>query len=504
MAKAKRNKTAVKPKGTPVRMTYNRWMAMRYAMNTVRTQDSRALLATELSRDIDMNYECRWPTEITAKNYKDLFERFGTANRVVTVWPSECWILPPEIYETEDQDNETQFEKDWEAMDKSHQVISKLYLLDVLSRIGRYGVMLLGLSDLAENENFTKPVEGAEEIILANQRGEKWAPLSHELLYVSVFQENDASVVEWETHRSHPRYGKPTMYQLNMENPMGGTSNERVHWTRVLHVVDNRLSSEVYGEPAMKPVWNDLIDLRKLKGGASEGYWRACLSGIAWGLNDKLVDPNTTMTEAQEESFLDEVEKYSNSLQRDIISMGLVPHDIAPKLIDPSPFYKGLIELICIQMGVPVAIFMGREEGKLAADENRSAWLERVKGRQSNHVTPRIIRPFVQICQMYGVLPVTAEDVIIKWPDRNSPSDKDIADTALKVTQALSAYVGGGVNQVMGEEQYFGQVFKKDQAQIQAIADEVEDWEELNNPPEPEPEPLPAQQTPTAKPKVQR
>jgi len=255
----------------------------------------------------------------------------------------------------------------------------------------------------------------------------------------------------------------------------------------------------------MKPVLNDLLDLRKMKGGASEGYWRACLSGISWGLNEKLVDPSVLISDAQEESLLDDIEKYHNTLQHDIISMGLVPHDIAPKLIDPTSFQKMLIELICIQIGVPVAIFMGREEGKLAADENRSSWLERVQGRQNNYVTPRILRPFVETCQMYGALPVTAEDVTVEWPDRNSPTEKDVADTALKTTQALAAYVSGGVNQFVGEEQYLGQVFKKTTDEIQAIADEVEDWEELNNPPEPEPLPTqPQQKAPAPKTKPQR
>ena len=489
MAKKKSVKETTQTKPT-ANVLWNDWMKARRLMNITGTQSRDAVLQSFLSRDIDMNYECRWPTDIDADDCKLLYERFGVAARVVEIWPNECWILPPDVYEVEDQDQETEFEKVWKALEKRLHLISYLKRMDILSGIGRYGVMVFGLDDLNAGEDFIKPVEGMEEIFKRMAMGDSWTPLKHRLLYVKVYQESDAEIVKRDDNPSSPRYGQPVEYRIKMESPTSldssTTVQKNVHWTRCLHIADNRLSSEIFGEPRMKPVYNDLIDLRKMKGGASEGYWRACLSGIMWGLNDKLMDPSTTLTADQKESFIDELQEYYySSLQRDIISMGLVPHDIAPKLVDPSPFVRMLIEMICIKMDIPVSIFLGREEGKLAADENRSSWLERVKGRQNNYVTPYIIRPFVEQLQVYGALPMTQdEEFMTDWPDRDSPSEKDIAETAVKTTQALAQYVTSGVNQLVGEREYLGQVFKKSMDEIDAIADEVDEWEDLNNPPE--------------------
>jgi hypothetical protein len=464
---------------------WSQWMAMRNLLNTVGTQDRRALLTSWLNRDIDMNFECRWPTEIEPYEYKQLFERHGVAQRVVTIWPEECWILPPEIYESEDAKKETPFEAAWKALEKNLHLTSYLKRVDILSRIGRYGGLLFGLSDLGAGGKLSDPVKGVEEAFLAQMNGKPIKPMNYKLLFLKAFQEADITISERETRPNHPRYTLPTKYTVTMENPSGSsTSSATVHWTRMLHVADNRLSSEVFGEPAMKPVWNDLIDVRKIKGGGAEGYWRACLSGIMWGLNEKLVDPSVNLTPDQKEEFQEDLQKYHNGMQRDLISMGLVPHDIAPKLVDPTPFVKCQIDLICIQLGIPISIFMGREEGQLAADENRDSWLERVKGRQNNYLTPMLVQPFVERLQVYGALPVTKEEVQIAWPERDVPSEGDIADTAVKTTTALAQYQQGDVSGLMGEKEYFGQVLKKTPEEIDAIAKEVGNWEANNNPPE--------------------
>lgn len=468
--------------------TWNQWRSMRamLAMNAVGTMSRDALLRKFKCRDIDMDHECRWPTTISAQDYKDMFERNGLAGRVVNVWPSECWIMPPEIYEIEDAETETEAEKAWKALDKDLGLLSELRILDILSGIGRFGILVLGLTDLGPNEGFDKPVEGVD---LAT--GDVSSPLALQLLYTRVYQEADVEIVEWDQDRSHKRYGQPVMYQVKMEDPGGSgqTRTEKVHWTRVLHQADNRLSSIVFGEPRMKPVYNDILDAMKVKGSASEGYWRAGLSGIVWGLDPQLMDPNTTINDETKDEMRDEFEEMWNSMQRFMFSEGLVPHDIAPHLVDPSPYIKSLIELICIRIEVPVPIFTGREQGELAADENQKSWIDRVIGRQNNYLTPCLLRPFLRRLQMYGCLPWTEEELSVDWPDRNSPGEKEIAETAVKITEALSKYVQGGVNQVMGEEEYFGQVLKKTPEEIEVISEGVNEWEDLNNPPEPEPSP---------------
>jgi hypothetical protein len=468
-------------KSRPVQ-PWNRWWAARMlAANSYSTVTRDALTSGYLSRDIDMNYECRWPNEITAQNYKALFERNGLANRVVSIWPEECWISPPEVFEVEDAQMETEFEKAWKALESTIHLTTWLKRADILSGIGQFGVIVFGISD---GKSFSESVDGIDPVT-----DEVTAPGKYKLLYLKAFQETDVQIVERESEQSSPRFGLPKMYSVTMENPIsGGTSSsksERVHWSRVLHLADNRLTSDVFGQPRMKPVYNNLLDARKTAGSAGEGYWRAGLSGIAWGLDPALMDPNATIAEDKQEEMQDDLEKFYNSMQRYLFSAGLIPHDIAPKLSDPTPFTILQIKLICIAMGVPERIFMGTEEGKLAGGQDRTGWLERVMGRQKNYLTPMVVLPFIKQLQAYGALPPTQEEPKVDWPDRDSPTEANISDTAVKSTQAMAAYIQGGVNQLMGEQEYLGQVFKKTPDEIKAISDEVNEWEDLNNPPEP-------------------
>lgn len=117
-------------------------------------------------RDIDA--ECNYPTGefLPIDVYRALYAREGVAERVVNVWPKECWQVQPKIYENNDAEtSETPFETAWNALsqtilggsvpsfyDASDQdggdtIWSYLYRADVLSGIGTFGVLLLGLDD---------------------------------------------------------------------------------------------------------------------------------------------------------------------------------------------------------------------------------------------------------------------------------------------------------------------------------------------------------------------
>lgn len=480
-----KNKVVKIPKGKENELplsTMRQFLTMRRMadiamMNVTGTQARDAIVRGRINRDIDMDYECRWPSTIKPDNYSDLYDRNGVAGRVVTLWPSECWIQPPKVYEEESADIKTEFEKAWKALEEGLHILSYLKRVDVLSGIGRYGVLFLGLDDLAEGEKFTKPVEGIDPD--GNGIMENAEP-KRKLLYMRAFQEANAVITEWEKGKGSPRYGKPKEYEIKMENPIGtGMVTEKVHWSRVIHVVDNRLSSEVFGEPRMKPVYNDIIDLRKLKGGMSEGYWRACLSGTAWTLDKDLVDAMVNVTTDEKDDMRDQLEDYYNSLQRDLFLEGYLPHDISPKLVDPSPFAEVLLKLICIRLEIPYNIFIG-DEGRLEGRQQRSAWLERVTGRQLNYLTPELLMPTIQYLQAVGVLPQTKESPKVEWPERDSPTEADIAKTAESTTNAMSKYVSGNVNSLIGEREYLSQVFKKSPEEIDAIAEEVENWEEDN------------------------
>lgn len=109
----------------------------------------------------DTNQECGYKEtrELTSDVFKDLFDRCEVANRVVELFPQECWQVQPSVYEDEDADVVTEFEEAWDNLpdglrgkswyqdEEGNPIWEQLKRLDVLSGIGHFGVMLLGIDD---------------------------------------------------------------------------------------------------------------------------------------------------------------------------------------------------------------------------------------------------------------------------------------------------------------------------------------------------------------------
>lgn len=105
--------------------------------------------------------------------YRTLYDTFSVANRICRLLPAETWQAPPSVYEDEDADSVTEFEEAWDNLPKGlasggqtwhldengSSIWSYLEDLDVLSGIGSFGVMLLGLDD---GKNLQDPVDGIQ------------------------------------------------------------------------------------------------------------------------------------------------------------------------------------------------------------------------------------------------------------------------------------------------------------------------------------------------------
>src|ERR1700690_4378816 len=55
----------------------------------------------------------------------------------------------------------------------------------------------------------------------------------------------------------------------------------RVHWSRIVHLADNLIASEIFGWPRMIPVLNNILDLRKVYGSSAQGFYFGCFAGIS-------------------------------------------------------------------------------------------------------------------------------------------------------------------------------------------------------------------------------
>lgn len=427
----------------------------------------------------NLDAECGYPTEPAVQDYKDYYDREGIATRVVNVFPEESWSIYPELYETEDR-RRTAFERRWDALTDELDPWHYLHRVDELSGIGHYGILVLGLDD---GGDFDTPVPGIGPDGLPDKKSGKVDFSSRKLLYLQTFSEDLVQINEFEEDPRNPRFGQPVSYTVTVSDPQRAKQDDEsdseagtkrkvrtfdVHWTRVIHVADNRKTSEVFGVPRMQSVFNRLYDLRKILGGSGEMFWRGAFPGYSFESFPEVTDDSLL----DEDSIREQFDDYASGLRRYLALTGMTAKSLAPQVADPTQHVTQQIMAICASKGVPYSTFMGAEAGHLAGIKDASAWNRRLGFRQRMYVTPKIIRPFARRLVLAGVLP-EPEKIYVSWKDLNALSDLEKADVALKRSQAAMQYVSGGVETLIPPEQYLSLVLGLSEAEVTAVMDAV-------------------------------
>jgi DNA topoisomerase IB len=476
----------------------------------------------------DYDKECGYPaarSNIPADLYRDLYDREPIACRVVQLMPKESWQSQPSVYETGDSETDTKFEKAWDGLSSSvrgkswHQdekgsvIWEYLRRADIMSGIGTFGIMLLGLDD---GNGLQDPVPGAMSMV----EGPLWpngtyadtAPIGTDsqyqgvqlgytpvppkkkgqklnLLFIRVFDETMVQPVRYESNPMSPRFGQPVMYMVTFNDPRDNhtgiglpIATKWVHWSRIIHLADNLNSSESFGPPRMKAVLNRILDLIKLYGGSAEMYWRGAFPGLSIETNPQLGGTvNVDLKKVRSQ-----VSDYQNGLQRFLGLIGMTAKTLAPTVVDPTAQIETQLQAICIQLGCPKRVFMGSERGELASSQDDASWNDRLRDRQNSYLTPRVIVPFIDRLIAIGVLP-EPKGYTVEWPDLEALGDAEKAAIGLQRTQALAAYTGGGLLNALGLKDFYVQCWGLTDEAAQALVDNAneDNLETLATPPDP-------------------
>lgn len=403
------------------------------------------------TRDIDLS--CGYPQKIDATMYRQMWAREGVGTRCVSIWPEECWQVNPEIYETETlKKTGTKFEKELDAMNEKVNLFAMLKRVDELSRIGRYGALLIGYND---GKELSEPALTSKTM---------------EVNYLRAFDESLVDIQKYVTDTKNPRYGLPEFYQIRfVSNESSSISSEelttkQVHWTRVIHVADGRKESEVMGTPEMQNVWNRLVDLRKILGGSAEMFWQGGFPGFAFETNPEID------TEIDKESVAKQMDEYSSGLKRWIGATGVSVKSLQPQVADPSAHIQAQIEYICITKGIPKRVFMGSEQGQLASEQDSKAWNKRVDAKRNGYITPFIINPFInRMIEMKVLTAPAGGKFYVFWPDLNNLTAKERSEVAKNKTESLARYVQGAVDSIVAPKEYLVMVLEFTEEEADAI-----------------------------------
>jgi hypothetical protein len=222
----------------------------------------------------------------------------------------------------------------------------------------------------------------------------------------------------------------PLTYDIKITNP--GSDNYttiQVHYTRVIHITDKLLESEVEGVPRLKSVYNRLMDLEKLIGGSAEMFWRGARPGYQFVADEEVGSIDTS-------SLQDTFDEWEHKLRRILFNIGGKYEAMEQQVEDPSKQVDVVLSMISAITGIPKRVFIGTERGELASSQDDNMWNDLLLARREGVCEYSIIRPFADRLIEYKILPQSKSGYTLEWEDLWSPSVKE--KTAIGRTRAIS------------------------------------------------------------------
>lgn len=378
--------------------------------------------------------------ELGPEDYRARFKRNGVANRVVKALPKATWRGGGEIIEDQDPTAFTEFEEAFDLMNDRLKIWATLQRADILAGIGQYAIVVIGAPGRMDSPLLK--VKGPEDI-----------------KYLMPYAQEEASVFEFDTNPESPRFGYPEFYTITRTiQTFGSSTNQvtigkKVHWTRVLHVADGLLDDNIFGEPRLEPIWNYLDDLDKVTGGGAESFYRRADQGLQIDLDPTVdfeeTDKATGAPSAAKKGLRRQIEEYEHGFRRTLLTRGAEVTPLGSDVADFSQPVTALISLISSSTGIPQRVLMGSEQGKLAAQQDRSNWDERVADRRDDFAAPYLVRPLIDRFIKIGALPTPKEKYEVRWPQLKVLDD---AQRAVVAVQWASLNSAAGERIVMPDE----------------------------------------------------
>jgi hypothetical protein len=393
-----------------------------------------AKLGVQFGGDRDLYQALGYKVLLNYTDFLAQYTRQDMAKAIIDRPVKATWQGQLELVESQKAEK-TPFEQAWYDLNKRLSLRSLLSRVDRLTGIGRYGTLVLGTDDVRNNEDWMKPLG-----------------IVKKLNYVKPFGEDSAKITKFVDDPNNERYGMPLMYTVQVADiASGSASTINIHYSRVIHITDDNLESEIYGTPRLEAVFNRLMDLEKIVGGSAEMFWRGARPGY-----QGQVDPNYTMTQATKDDLKNQIAEYDNDLTRILINEGVDLKALAQQIADPSNNLDAILTCVSAVTGIPKRILSGSERGELASTQDAGEWKTYVQSRREDHAEPHIIRPFVEKLIEIKILPMPNEDYMVDWLDLFSISEKERVSIGQLRASAIREYTTNpSAESLMSPEAFF-------------------------------------------------
>lgn len=285
----------------------------------------------------------------------------------------------------------------------------------------------------------------------------------------------NAVIEEFETDATNPAYGKPKFYMLNptsgSKNNLNGKSvftkdsarqteaNIKVHASRIIHITDDALETDLYGHPRLVNVYNYVLDLIKIVGGSAETYWLTGNRGLHVN-----VDKDIKLKPDDAAALADEVQDYVDNLSRVLRTRGVDVQNLGSEVADPTGPFKAIIAMISASTGIPQRSLIGAEAGQLASSQDQINWSNFIIDRRSGIAVPIYLAPAIKLFQSIGYLPT--EPYKLVWPKAYVMSPLEEAQTAAQKARVLAQIMKAMEGQEVVTVEEIREIFGFDEARI--------------------------------------
>lgn len=416
---------------------------MRLTLSALQTRkDFLAQAGLQFGGDRDLYDVLGYKKSPEFNDYEAKYERLDIAGRIVDMPAEDTWRTPPRILDDAGPDGA--FATQLKALADRLRLWHYLERLDRRSGIGRFGVMLIGLAGQAKLDTEAQKVRKADGVI-----------------YLSVYDEGSAEIVELEKDPSSPRFGQPKTYKINLGVDIDGkqTDKKTIHHSRLIHAAEDLGEGEVYGRPRLRRVYNRLDDIEKVVGAGAEATWKLIYKGVIASTKDgyTLGDGGAGNENSDRQSEIDE---YVHGIRRWLELEGMDVSFEGGETVDPTGMFSVLVDLISAGTDIPKRILLGSERGELASTTDASTWAGNIKSRQTKHAEPILLRPTIDRLIGLGALPEPkGGQYEVKW---EAPFEMDAAqeaEIASKAAQAIQAIAPAGSPDMVVDGQRFIQVY---------------------------------------------
>lgn len=362
-----------------------------------------------------------YPRKLTNKHYLELYERGDIAERLVEAYPKATWSPGTSIFEDEDPEHVTDWEIAVNGLFTRLDIWNVFKRADILSRVAEHGYSVILIGDNSRT-TFDQELPASVDF--------------ESLIYLQPLHEKNARILDFDEDLYSERFGLPLYYQLNLGKGKSQSQRQpKVHWSRVIHFTEGGLDNNVYGPPALRSIYNRLMDMEKIYTAGGEAAFQRMNPGAAFSPKD---DADFGGSEEEEDAAIKEIREELDKFYHGLEKYLLLKNTDVTLLQSPVHLFganiDSIIKVIAGAKSFPQRKLTGSEEAQLASEQDRSSYQDEVSNRRLLVGEPHT-RTFVE--RVGG--DSNPEEWDIFWPDKGELNLHEKAELVERLARANEA-----------------------------------------------------------------